>query len=124
MQKKKKKKKYGRYEQSFGYWQNNQNKSGDPKNKTTFYGFGKTQNINDMIQKKQFTDVKFVFFTRNIIPQYICSIYSIKFISRNKVFNHFKKRCWKNKSLVSPVIRDMHFVEPLIIKSLIIPDQI
>ena len=70
------------YEQSFGYWQqfNNQNESGNPKNKTNFYGFGKTQNINDVIQNEQFTDVNFVFLILNNIPQYTCAIYSIKVV--------------------------------------------
>ena len=87
-------------EQSSGYWQHskNQNKSGNPNNKTIFYDFGKPQNINDVIQNKQFTDFNFVFFTRNNIPKYICLLYSIKFVSKNKFFDHFKKQCWKSKS--------------------------
>ena len=69
-----------------------------------------------------------MFLTRNNIPQYTCSLCSIKLVSENKLFNHFKKQCWENKSPVSPTVRpavrNMHFTEPLIIESSITPNQI
>ena len=63
-----------------------------------------------------------MFQTRNNIVKYICTVYSIKFILKNKFFNLLKNNVGK-KSPASQSIHDVHFTEPLIIKSLIVPNQ-
>ena len=88
------------------------------------YGSGKSLNSNHVNRNEQFTDVNFVFSTRNNIPQYVCLIYSIKLISKNIFFNHLKYQYWKNKSPVTPPMHGVHFAEPLPMESSIIPKTV
>ena len=75
-----KKKQKNEYEQSSGYWQHPSGSQNDQKNNTIFHDTG-NNNADQKHDELVLSNVNFVFPTRNDVMQYICSIYSINFIS-------------------------------------------